>query len=98
MTEELKKIEDKINTLVNQRDKLIADAEEINKELIELSEEYKEKSGMYVRVCCLGCGGVGYIQDGEKTDKKRICRNPQVPFLACNGKGYVWLKKYDTGE
>ena len=85
---------DKIKSLIRKRDQIIIDISKIEKELINLQDDYKEISGEYNRTECLTCGGTGYIESPEDSNKKVICKNPTIPFLSCNGKGYIWLKKY----
>jgi hypothetical protein len=96
MKEENKEeILDQIKSIVRKRDKLIIDIDNLEKELLSLNEKYKGLSGEYTKVECLTCGGIGYIEDPSNKEKKVVCKNPTIPFLSCNGKGFIWLKKYE---
>ena len=90
-------IEDKLNSTIRKRDKLIIELNNVQKEIEELAESYKELDDNYVKVNCLTCGGSGIIEDKD-TGRKVICKNPMIPELGCNGKGYLWLSKYDKKE
>jgi len=87
-------IEDEIKSLSTKRDKMLIEVNDIQNRILDLAEQFKAASGKYVSVECLTCGGDGYIVDKD-TKKKLICKNPTFPFLSCNGKGYIWLKKYE---
>ena len=93
MTEEIEEIKEKITSLARNRDKLLIEANNIQKQLMGLSERYNELSPEYEKVVCLTCGGEGYVEDPEN-NKKKVCSNPAIPALSCNGKGFIWLKKY----
>jgi len=77
-------LEDKINSLARKRDNLILDLDKIQKELSTYMEKYYEVTDDYVKVTCVQCGGLGYLQlEGSK----KICN-------VCNGKEFIWLKKW----
>ena len=89
----LKTLKEKINKLNEEKDKLRLKLERIDRQILRLLDEYYEKSPEFVKVTCITCGGTGYIKD--KDGKKHLCSNPSIPFLSCNGKGYIWLRKYE---
>ena len=98
MSKEIKKpeeIEDEIKSLSTKRDKMIIEVEKIQNEIIELVEKYKALSGEYSQIECPTCGGIGYYEDKD-TKKKTICKNPTLPFLSCGGKGFIWMKKFES--
>ena len=94
MNKELNELEDQIATLARKRDQCLIDANNLQKQLLDLQEKYHSLSPEYEKLVCLTCGGQGYFQD-EESGKKVKCSNPQLPGLSCGGKGYIWLKKYD---
>jgi len=85
----LEEIEDKINSKLRERDKLILKAEEYNKELLELLESKNILDPLMEKIVCFHCNSLGRIkkEDGSQT----LCPT-------CEGKGYVWLKKYISTE
>jgi len=86
-------IKNKINKLGEEKEKLAKQILKIDKEIESLMDEYFEKSPEFTKIVCLVCGGKGYIENED--GKKVICRNPSFPMLSCNGKGYIWLRKYE---
>lgn len=88
-------IEDEINSLMRKRDRMIIDADKLQKEMENLTDRYLEFDSNHVKIKCLTCGGVGYIVDEiGGSNKKKVCSNPTLPFLSCRGRGYIWLEKY----
>jgi len=94
--ETLENIEDKLKTLIRQRDGAILEANNLQKQVIEMKEKFNELSPDYVKITCLTCGGEGFIEgeDGKKT----ICKNPVAPSLGCGGKGYLWMRKHEENK
>jgi len=78
-------IEDEIKSVSRKRDLAIIKAQELQDSLIKLAEELYELRPDFVKVECIRCGGLGYLQDENK--KKHICD-------ICQGKEYTWMKLY----
>ena len=81
----LEDIEDEIKSLSRKRDLVIIEIDKHQKQLESLMEEYYSMSKDYVKIVCLGCSGIGYIEDEKKT--KHRCP-------ACKGKQFIWAKLY----
>jgi len=89
----VEEIKDDIDSIARKRDTALLEMNDYQKKLEELSNEYYEADSSYVKVQCLTCGGVGYIPS-EDGSKKVVCKNEALPMLSCNGKGYIWMKKW----
>ena len=79
-------IEDKINSKVRQRDKLIIELNNLQDEIIKLIELSYEKDPTKIKIRCVACRGTGYIISEDK--KKRICQT-------CKGTQYNWAEIYE---
>lgn len=85
---------DDIKNLQRKQMQLVVDADKLAKELQEATEKYYELSDEYVKITCLTCGGEGIIKNQE-TGKRELCKNEMLPQLACHGKKFIWMKKYE---
>ena len=79
-----------IDRYTQQRNEVVQELQRIETIIMNLNNEYCDKSEEFVKILCLSCGGKGYI---KQDDKKVVCNNEQLPFLSCNGKGYIWMRK-----
>jgi len=82
-------INDKLNSLIRQRDKLIIDVNTKNEELIELLEQKYKLDSTMVQVDCIQCNALGRVKSEEGT---------QIICPTCRGTGYIWMKLYTPEE
>ena len=84
-------LNDRLRTIVREREKLIISASDKDKEITELMEKLLVLDNTKIRVYCLpppmGCGGKGYYED-DKGNKRQcpVCGGPDKP--------YIWATKY----
>lgn len=80
----LEEIEDKLNSEIHRRDKLIIDLNKVNENLYDLMVKKNELDPSMVRVVCIQCNGLGRVagEDGRK----------RCPL--CRGEEYTWMKLY----
>jgi hypothetical protein len=80
-------LEEELQNLDIQREQLIADADELDKQIARINKEYCELSPEYVKVVCPNCINsnlLGYVID-PNTNKNTKCQ-------ICNTKKYIWMK------
>ena len=82
-------IDDKLNSIVRQRDKLIIEVNKVNEEIQELLDTKYTLDPIMERIECIQCGALGRVkrEDGSQS----ICPT-------CNGRCYIWLKKFTPSE
>jgi len=82
------KITDKINTLTRQRDKMIMDVRDTQKEIETLAESLYALDPNKQRIMCPQCKSTGIVLTQD--NKKRFCE-------VCGGpdKPYLWADKYN---
>jgi len=85
----IEEIDDKLNSLMRQRDKNIIEINKLQEDVLSLLNKKYELDPQMVRVNCIQCGGLGRVK-GED-GKPVICP-------VCNGEGYNWMKIYAPPE
>ena len=86
----LEEIQDELKTLLNKRDKMIIEANELQKQVEEKMKMFYEISPDFIKGECPTCAGKGMIQGEE--GKKVICPS-------CRGDLFIWLKVFkETGK
>ena len=78
-------LEDKINSLIRKRDKLIIERDKVEKEIQDLMDKLLSLDKRYVKAQCIVCRGLGYIQ---ADNKKKLCHY-------CGGKQFIWVRKFE---
>ena len=87
MEDYMNELQDKISTLVRERNNLILEMDKKTKELEKLVEQQFVLDENKIKIKCLGCKGLGYVptEDG----KKQFC-----PMCGGPDKPYLWADKY----
>jgi len=88
----LEELEDEIKSISRKKMHLIVEAQEIDKKIEEISEEYYALSPEHVKVCCFQCAGSqlpGYVPDEQG-------KNVKCPL--CHGMAFLWMKLYKEGD
>lgn len=85
----IEEIDDKLNSTIRKRDKLIIELNDINEELQKLLDTKNVLDPEMIQIECIQCGGLGRVKrdDGSQS----ICP-------VCNGRCFMWLKKYTPQE
>jgi len=83
---EIKEIEEKINKLLDKRDKLVSELNTLNDKIFNLIDKRLELNEDMIRIVCPECGGTGYIKTDD--ERKKVCH-------VCKGKEFVWAEKYE---
>lgn len=82
----LGEIEDEVKSLNRKRMQMVLELNDMEEQIKKLGEMYYEKSPEYIKITCLGCNGLGYIEGDDK--KKVKCQ-------LCNLQKYIWAKKFN---
>ena len=78
-------LEDKINSKVRERDKLVIELNKTQKDIMDILEETYRLDPTKTRIKCINCKGLGYTPTED--NKKKLCS-------VCNGAGYNWAELF----
>ena len=78
-------LNDKLKALTRQKYQMIVEADNLEKEISDVTQKIYETSPDYIRVVCFRCLGQGIL---ETEEKKRIRCD------LCKGDKFIYMKKY----